>query len=716
MDTLTFRDLNKNGRLDPYEDPRLPVDQRVDDLLAQLTLAEKAGLMFQQFAAHVVDEQTLLAEDLRQTPVGHMVAGLHMNHFNFPGIADPRLAAEWHNRVQRLAESTRLGMPVTFASDPRHAFNTNPAVSARGGNFSRWPEPVGLAATRDPALVQEFAGIARQEYLALGIRVAIHPMADLATEPRWARIHGTFGEDAALAAELVAAYIRGFQGAELGPHSVACMTKHFPGGGPQKDGEDPHFPYGKEQVYPGGRFDYHLIPFEAALRAGTAQIMPYYGVPVGIGFEEVGFGYNKEIITGLLRGRYGFDGVVCTDYGLITDKQIGGGVMPATAWGVEHLSVPQRMQKLLEAGVDIIGGETCPEVIVALVQGGHVPEARLDLSVRRILRDKFRLGLFDQPYVDPEAAVRIVGNAAFQAAGDLAQRKSVVLLKNGASPACPALPLAGRPRLYVENMAPEVAQRYGELVDRPADAGFALLRLATPHRPRAGANFLERMFHAGDLDFQGEELARILALLDAVPTVVVIHLERPAVIPEIAARCAALLGEFGASDAAVLDVVFGRFAPVGRLPFELPSSMAAVRRQHPDAPYDSETPLFPFGHGLEYNAVEHEEAPMSATRPSTYAIALDPGLDLDPAVVAARWNAAQPSVGAMRMETGRSQQYDLAGVGLIIVSSIAVNLFSSLIYDIIKTLVEERGRKAEPEVRILDQPDGTRLVVVVLKE
>ena len=209
------------------------------------------------------------------------------------------------------------------------------------------------------------------------------------------------------------------------------MTKHFPGGGPQKDGEDPHFPYGREQVYPGDNFDYHLIPFEAAFEAGTAQIMPYYGMPIGTGLEEVGFGFNKEVITGLLREKYGFDGVVCTDWGLLTDATICGRVLEARAWGVEHLSVAERAQKAIEAGVDQFGGEACPEVIVELVRSGQVAEARIDESVRRLLRDKFRLGLFDNPYVDPDAAERIVGSAAFRAAGEEAQRRSIVLLKNG---------------------------------------------------------------------------------------------------------------------------------------------------------------------------------------------------------------------------------------------------------------------------------------------
>jgi beta-glucosidase len=424
-------------------------------------------------------------------------------------------------------------------------------------------------------------------------------MADLATEPRWARINGTFGEDARLSARLTAAYIRGFQGAALGPHSVACMTKHFPGGGPQKDGEDPHFPYGREQVYPGDNFDYHLIPFEAAFEAGTAQIMPYYGMPVGLDLEEVGFGFNKDVIAGMLRERYGFDGVVCTDWGLLNDSRIGERVMVARAWGVEHLSVEERAKKALDAGVDQFGGEACPEVIVGLVRSGQIAESRLDESARRLLRDKFRLGLFDNPYVDADAAGRVVGSAAFRAAGEQAQRRSIVLLKNGDTPAGPVLPVRGQPKIYVENIAPDVASGYGQVVQRVEEADLAILRLAAPYDQRDG-NFLERLFHAGRLAFQPDELQRILGILAKAPTIVDIYLDRPAVIPEIAEQSAALLANFGASDAALLDVIFGRNAPAGKLPFEMPSSVEAVLRQKSDVPYDSESPLFGFGHGLTY--------------------------------------------------------------------------------------------------------------------
>lgn len=600
MDEFAYRDLNKNGRLDPYEDPRRPLEERIDDLLVQMTLEEKAGLMFHTIA-QVNSDGSLEPPPggFTRVPITELVSERCMNHFNVHALPEPRRAVEWHNRLQALAESTRLGIPVTLSSDPRHAFSDNPLTSFMAGTLSQWPEPLGLAATGDANLVERFADIARQEYLALGIRVALHPMADLATEPRWARTNGTFGEDAELSARMTAAYIRGFQGPTLSTESVACMTKHFPGGGPQKDGEDPHFSYGKEQVYPGGNFDYHLIPFEAAFAAGTAQIMPYYGVPLGVQYEEVAFGFNKGVITDLLRKHYGFEGVVCTDWGLLTDTNLGGVVWEARAWGVEHLSRPQRVQKALEAGIDQFGGEACPEEIVALVRDGHVSEARIDESVRRLLREKFRLGLFDNPYLDAGAAERIVGNAEFCAVGELAQRRSIVLLKNSPTATGATLPVQGQPRLYIETIKPEVAAEYGEVVADLAEADLAILRLRAPFEPRDG-NFLERLFHTGDLDFKEPEKSRILKILATKPTIVDIYLDRPAVIPEIAGQSAALLANFGASDAAVLDVIFGRFTPSARLPFELPSSMAAVRAQKPDVPHDSENPLFPFGHGLTY--------------------------------------------------------------------------------------------------------------------
>ena len=601
VDGKTYRDLNKNGKLDPYEDARCSIDERVHDLLVQMTLEEKAGLMFHAMIGMNPDGSLVEKASMQSGPTvtSEVVAVKLMNHFNLLYGQKPRVMAEWQNRLQKMAERTRLGIPVTISSDPRHAFSNNLGANLPPGDFSQWPEPTGLAATRDEALIEEFADIARQEYVAAGIRVALHPMADLATEPRWCRINGTFGEDADLVSKMVKAYIRGFQGKTLGPDSVACMTKHFPGGGPQLKGEDPHFSYGKEQVYPGGNFDYHLIPFEAAFEAGTSQIMPYYGMPVGTEFEEKGFGFNQQVITGLLRDKYKFDGIVCTDWLLLTGFSLfGKSLIEAKAWGVEDLTPSERMKVALDAGVDQFGGETCPELLVELVKAGKVTEERVNQSARRILREKFKLGLFDNPYLNPDQAEQTIGKNEYVAKGELAQRKSLVLLKNGNE--SPVLPLSGKPKIYIENIRPEIARLYGEVVADLEKADYVILRLSAPYEKRKG--MLESMFHAGDLDFKSPEKDRILALLSMKPAIVDLYLERPAVFPEINQKCSALIGNFGANDSAVLDLIFGRFEPSGKLPFEIPSSIQAVDRQKEDLPYDSEMPLYPFGHGLTFRS------------------------------------------------------------------------------------------------------------------
>lgn len=600
QDGLSFRDLNKNGRLDPYEDFRLPTEERVEDLLGQMTLEEKAGLMFQTMIS--INKDGTLADKkslMNPVPTTEMVVNRKMNHFNVLQLPPIRRMVDWVNRIQKMAERTRLGIPISIASDPRHAFTTNPGASMFAGEFSLWPEQPGFAAIGDPEVVREFGDIARQEYLAAGIRVALHPMADLATEPRWARANGTFGEDADLSAKLTRMYILGFQGDKVGYESVACMTKHFPGGGPQEDGEDAHFDYGKNQVYPGDNFDYHLIPFKAAFDAGTSQIMPYYGRPVGTEHEEVGFGYNKDVITGLLREKYGFDGVVCTDWMLLTGmKLFGKTIIGAKDWGVEELSIPKKALKVIEAGVDQFGGEACPEVILELVESGKLSTERVDQSVRRLLREKFRLGLFDNPYLDPDQSAIVVGKTEFKEAGKLAQKKSIVLLKNTDKDGTPVLPLSGKSKIYIEGISEEIAGQYGEVVKTPVEADFAVLRLSAPYEKRKG--LLERYFHGGDLDFKGKEKERILNILESVPSIVDIYLERPAVIPEITEKAAALLANFGAEDDVLMEVLFGKHQPKGKLPFELPSSMEAVNQQKEDLPYDSPDPLFKYGFGLVY--------------------------------------------------------------------------------------------------------------------
>ncbi|MGW7434948.1 glycoside hydrolase family 3 protein [Streptomyces sp. NPDC054849] len=577
-----------------YKDASLPVDRRVEDLLSRMTLQEKAGQLFHSMLMMNADGTPVTETDGSMLPftTPELIEDRLLSHFNLLGTYGAREMARWQNAVQEMAAATRLGIPVTLSTDPRHTFTDNIGASFNSGAFSAWPEALGLAAIGDPELVHRFADTVRREYLAVGFRVALHPQIDLATEPRWARQSGTFGSDARLTAELVEAYVRGLQGPVLGPGSVSAMVKHFPGGGPQKDGEDPHFAHGKEQVYPGGMREHHLEPFKAAIAAGCAQMMPYYGQPMGTDWEEVGFGFNRGVVTGLLRQELGFEGIVCTDWGLLNDARIFGELHPARAWGLEHRSVAERAARALEAGCDQFGGEQCPEVIVELVRSGRVTESRIDESVRRLLREKFTLGLFENPYVDPDAAAETVGRADFTALGAAVQRRSLTVLTNPED----FIPLSAKPKLYVRNVDETVAAAYGEVVGDPAEADLAVLRLRTPYEPRE--NLFESYFHSGSLAFPEPELSDVLALLDRVPTLVCINLERAAVIPEIAERAAALIADYGASDAALLDVAFGHATPEGRLPFELPRSMEAVAASRPDVPNDTVDPVFPHGHGL----------------------------------------------------------------------------------------------------------------------
>ena len=591
-----YRDLNKNGKLDIYEDSRVSIDERINDLIDQMNIEEKAGLMFITMIGmnpdgtlseipSIKDPLTFMLESNSE-----MIAAKKMNHFNIIQSTDAKSMMKWHNSIQKMAEKTRLGIPITLASDPRHSAHENAGASIPTPFLSKWCSPLGFAAIGDTTIMRDFGEIARQEYRALGIRLALSPMADLATEPRWGRVNGTFGEDALLSSKLTKAYILGFQGDSLDHNSVACMTKHFSGGGPQEDGEDAHFPYGKNQVYPGNNFDYHLIPFEqGAFPAKTAQIMPYYGVPVGLTSQDLAFGYNKEIITDLLRKKYNFNGVVCTDWGLISDSF----AKPAAAHGAEHLSEEERAAKIIEAGCDMFGGEASPQWVVDIVKTGKISEARLDVSIRRILRDKFTLGLFDNPYID-ESNILIFDNESFKRKGEEAQRKSLVLLKNEQS----ILPLSTEVKIYVEGIEASTAKKFTQVVSHPDDADVIILKLRTPFDPR-DTYFLERFFHQGRLHFTNEEKSKYLKMMKEKPTITVMNLERPAVIPDLNESSKALIADFDCSDEIIMELIFGQFAPRGKLPFELPSSAAAVEKQKEDLPYDSENPLYAFGAGRQ---------------------------------------------------------------------------------------------------------------------
>lgn len=577
----------------PYRDASLSVEKRVHDLVGRMTMEEKAGQLFQNIL--VMGANGTFANGTEKAVKEQL-----MTHFNLAGTVDNvRTNAEWYNRLQEMALSTRLGIPITLSSDPRHAFTNNVGTGFTANAFSQWPESLGLAAIRDAQLVQTFADIARQEYMAIGLRSSLHPQIDVSTEPRWARISGTMGENATLTAELAVAYLKGFMTEEFGHQSVTTVSKHFPGSGPVEDGEDSHFTYGKNATYPGNNLEYHLIPFRAAIAAGARQIMPYYSRPMGTKYEEVASGMNKGIITDLLKGELGFKGIVVSDWGLVTDGIIRGQNMPARAWGAENLTPLQRAEKVLNAGTDQFGGENRIDLILELVNKGMVSEDRINESVSKLLREKFLLGLFDNPFVNPDAAVKIVGNAEFRRIGEAAQRKSFTLLTNKHD----VLPLkdAAKLRFYIEGFNKTAMEKRNlQVVSTPAEADYAILRLQAPYEPRPGG--FEAQYHAGSLEYNVTERARQAAVYNAVPTIVDMYLDRPAAIPEIVEAAEAVMGNFGASNDAFLDIVFNvdGAKPHGKLPFDLPRSMAAVEASKEDVPFDTENPVFRYGHGLEY--------------------------------------------------------------------------------------------------------------------
>ena len=588
----------------PFRDPSICIEARVDDLLSRMTIEEKAGQLF-HFIIFSGPNGTLAPESAEMNSTDFVVGTQLLSHFNFASqIEDPAEAAEWMNRIQSRALETRLGIPVTISTDPRHAFTEDVRTGFSAGGFSQWPETVGLAALRDADLVQRFAEIAREEYLAVGIRAALHPQVDLATEPRWPRNRNGFGEDANLTAEMLTAYIKGFQGEEFGRTSVSTVTKHFPGAGPAQNGKDAHYAIGMNTTYPTKNLDYHLIPFKAAIKAGARQMMPYYSRPVGLGqYESIGFSFNKPVVTGLLRETLGFEGVVLTDWGLVTDTTVAGKPWDAKAWGVGQLSEVERVAKILEAGCDQLGGEARPELVVELVETGVLSETRLDVSVRKLLREKFILGLFDNPFVQPEEAARTVGNSYFRRLGLEAQKHSHTLLKNEDD----VLPLRNIPlstKFYVEGFNATFIQDRGySAVENPEEADYALLRLSAPSAPsdpiEEGTDL-----ESGSLEYTKAEKKRQAKIYGAVASIVDINFNRPAAVPEVAEGAAALFATYGSSTEAFLDVIFGKdgTGPQGKLPFDLPRSDKAVEASLEDQPFDTKDPLFKFGHGLRYQS------------------------------------------------------------------------------------------------------------------
>jgi len=611
VDGLKFKDLNRDGKLEPYKDWRLSPQARAADLVSRMTLEEKAGTMMHGTAPTLGNAMGMGAGyDL--TAAARLIDENRVTSFITRLSGTGAAIATQNNSLQALAEQTLLGVPLTISTDPRNHFERTLGASVAAGGFSQWPETLGFAAIGDPVLTRRFGDVARQEYRAAGIHMALSPQADLATEPRWPRISGTFGEDADLTTRMVRAYVAGFQNGENGltKDSVIAVVKHWVGYGAAKDGWDSHNFYGRYASFPSGNFAYHIKPFEGAFAAKVGGVMPTYSilenlVVDGKPVEQVGAGFNKYLLTDLLRGKYGFDGVILSDWGITNDCpaacrgdwKFGQPPVVGMPWGVEDLTEAQRFAKALDAGVDQFGGTEHAEQIVALVKSGQVSEARLDQSVRRILIQKFELGLFENPYVDPDAAGRIVGSPAFRAEGEAAQSRSLVMLENKRG----VLPLTAGRRVYLRGVDPTVATARGLIVvDAPEKADVAIIRASAPHQLVHPGFLFGNLQHEGDLDFKdGDASYEAIKQASAkVPTIVVVFLDRPAILTGVKDRASVLIGDFGVSDPALLDVLTGKAKAQGRLPFELPSSMAAVKAQAGDKPHDSENPLYRFGYGL----------------------------------------------------------------------------------------------------------------------
>jgi beta-glucosidase len=719
VDRFAFKDLNQNGALDPYEDWRLSADQRAKDLASRMSVQQIAGLML--YSAHQAvpgaggftrgtyggkpfSESGANPWDLSDQQKDFLTND-DLRHVLVTTVQSPEVAARWNNNVQALVEGIGLGIPANNSSDPRHDAQGDALFAGdSAGRVSRWPNSLGLAATFDPAAVRQFGHIAAREYRALGLTTALSPQIDVATDPRWWRFSGTFGEDPRLATDMARAYVDGFQTSEgravisggWGYESVNAMVKHWPGGGTGESGRDAHVALGKYAVYPGHNFALHLTPFtEGGFKlegktAMAAAVMPYYTISFNQDTahgENVGNNFSRYLITDLLRGRYGFDGVVCTDWG-VTHDEIAVDVLGGMPWGVERLTEAQRHYQALMAGVDQFGGNNDAGPVVEAYQMGITEHgeafmrARFEASAVRLLRNMFRTGLFENPYLDVQHTVATVRRPDFMTAGYQAQLKSLVLLKNQDR----ALPLRRNARVYiprrhvpasqflgmvfpardVDPLNPELARKYFDLTDDPAGADAAVVVVRGPlmgsefgitngysradvarggngyvpislqYGPYTAANARATSIAGGDpkerftnRSYRGKTVtvsneSDLKAVLDArarmngKPVIVVMNISNPVVVSEFEPSVNAILVSFGVQDQAILDILTGAAEPSGLLPFQMPADMQTVEEQHEDTPRDMRPYLDAQGHAYDFAFGLKWTGVIQDTRTATY--------------------------------------------------------------------------------------------------
>ncbi|MGM9588608.1 MAG: glycoside hydrolase family 3 N-terminal domain-containing protein [Faecousia sp.] len=682
VDGYAFKDFLRTGQLVPYEDWRLSSEERAKDLAKRLSIEDIAGLML--YSAHQLipakgplaaafggsyggkpyAESSAKPWDLTDQQKEFIVKD-RVRHVLIMGLESTEAAVRWNNKLQALAEGVGFGIPANNSSDPRHgAGSMAEYMGVTGEPISKWANGIGLSASFDPEAVKEFGEIGAAEYRALGITTALSPQIDLATEPRWMRFADTFGEHTQMTIDMTKAYCDGFQTTRgskdgWGKDSVNTMVKHFPGGGTGEGGRDAHYAYGKFAVYPGGNFEEHLKPFtEGAFslpgKTGKASaVMPYYTISYDVdqkNGENVGNSYSKYLIGDLLREQLGYDGVVCTDWGITHDIGQTEEEFAGKCWGVEILTEAERHLKALEAGVDQFGGNNDAGPVLEAYRmlcekyGEDAAQARFRRSAYRLLLNIFHTGLFENPYLDLKTSLATVGCPEYVEKGYRSQLRSITMLKNKGH----TLPLQTGIKLYVPNrfiksyldfmshpipahtVVPAGKKNLAScftLVDTPEEADAAVCFVESPisvgydpedrkkggngyvpvtlqYRPYQAVNAREHSIAGGDpleesadRGYRGKwNTAANEADLDIVvdtkkrmggkPVVAVVTLKNPMVMAELEPYTDALLVEYGVTPQAVVDVLTGAFTPEGLLPVQIPADMDTVERQQEDVAFD----------------------------------------------------------------------------------------------------------------------------------
>lgn len=475
-DGLYFKDMDNSGELAPYKDWRLSPEERAKDMVAHLRLDQQAGLVLNTLfntpvaptraAATGADGKLEMSKiykhhDPDEKPIPGPLPGMTMS-IDDADVLDKHITAgvyrgDMHCEAGMVAlyqnagtqmleyEACKGGVAIPYS------LHTNPI------NIG-YPDSLGIGAAvlgdGNADFVYEMADTDRKMMKAEGLHIMYGPQVDVATDPRWPRTNGTYGERTDVTSDITEALIKGYQNGDdgLNEGSVVLTVKHFPGDAPSENGFEPHVPIGQWRIYrtPGSMEKYHLPPFQRAFDHKASSIMPDYSRIAADGravpqtyrgevtsTEAVPSAYSKELLTDLARNKMGFDGYINSDSG-ITSVQI---------YGVEDLTVPQRYAKAIAAGTDVIGGNTDPENIIKAVEEGLLPKADLDRASYNRLLSLFRTKRVDNPYLDPDQAdqARQDNFDGAKKKAYEANQKAVVLVKNHGG----VLPLAKEKKVCI---------------------------------------------------------------------------------------------------------------------------------------------------------------------------------------------------------------------------------------------------------------------------